>query len=53
MITEELKVEVFKFLDDLRDSGIINMFGAAINIMEEFSVDRATATVLLLEWMGF
>ena len=41
----------FVFLDCLRDSGITNMFGAAPYLMEAFSMDRASATTILLEWM--
>lgn len=50
-ITDELRVEVFTFLDDLRDSGITNMFGAAPYIMQEFNLNRSDAIKLLTEWM--
>jgi len=39
------------FLDDLRDSGATNMFGAAPYIVEEFGVSRTEAKNLLLTWM--
>jgi hypothetical protein len=39
------------FLDDLRDSGATNMFGAAPYLVEEFDVSRTEAKNLLLTWM--
>lgn len=41
----------FDFLDDLRESGITNMFGASPYLIEEFGVDRSTAQRILIEWM--
>ncbi len=43
--------QVNYFLDDLRDSGATNMFGAAPYIVEEFGVSRNEAKALLLNWM--
>jgi len=45
------KKEVFSFLEALRESGLINMVGAAPSIQLEFGVDRKEAKELLLEWM--
>lgn len=45
------KEEVFVFLDDLRDSGVINMFGASSYIESAFGLKRFEAKELLLEWM--
>lgn len=45
------KQEVFMFLDELRSTGITNMFGAAPYIQEFFGVDRKVARDLLNEWM--
>lgn len=45
------KEQVFRFLDELRESGITNMFGAAPYVEEEFGVDRKEARKLLVEWM--
>lgn len=41
----------FGFLDDLRESGVTNMFGASPYLIEEFGVDRPTARRILTEWM--
>lgn len=43
--------KVFDFLDELRDSGAINMLGARPYIEDKFNISRATATKLLLKWM--
>lgn len=43
--------KVFDFLDELRDSGAINMLGAADYIRMEFYVSRSVAKELLLKWM--
>jgi len=43
--------QVFEYLDDLRESGSINMFGAVPYIQEEFNVDRDQASKLLSRWM--
>ena len=43
--------QVNYFLDELRDSGATNMFGAAPYIVEEFGVSRNEAKQLLLNWM--
>ena len=45
------KNAVFEFLDEIRESGSINMFGAAPYIQDAFGVTRYEAKDLLLEWM--
>ena len=45
------KQAVFEFLDDLRDSGETNMFGARPYIIEEFGCTAQEARALLSEWM--
>ena len=39
------------FLDDLRESGITNMFGAAPYIEQQFEVDYDQAKTILAYWM--
>lgn len=39
------------FLDDLRESGECNMFGAAPYIMEEFALTKIHARAALKVWM--
>lgn len=48
---EDEKEEVFEYLDELRESGATNMFGAAQYLIAEFSFDRKKAKNLLIEWM--
>lgn len=44
--------EVFEFLDDLRESGVTNMFGARPYIQEEYpDLSQSEATTLLSTWM--
>ena len=43
--------EVFVYLDSLRESGEINMFGAAPYIQEMFGYSRAEAREMLFKWM--
>lgn len=39
------------FLDELRESGLVNMLGASSAIMEEFEVDKKEANSILREWI--
>ena len=41
----------FKWLDDLRRSGITNMFGARPYLQNEFGFDQKEATAVLSMWM--
>jgi hypothetical protein len=45
------KEEYFVYLDDIRESGAINMFGAAPYLQDAFSLSRYEAKDILLEWM--
>tara|TARA_A100001037_G_scaffold27359_1_gene22064 strand:+ start:1480 stop:1887 length:408 start_codon:yes stop_codon:yes gene_type:complete len=47
-----IQKETFLFLDELKDSGVVNMFGATDNIMNEFGYTREQSKKLLVEWMG-
>ena len=42
---------VFTYLDELRESGIVNMFGAAPYLEAEFGLDAHTARRYLTQWM--
>jgi len=42
-----------EFLDDLRESGVTNMFGAQPYLMEEYTeLSNADATAILKYWMN-
>ena len=43
--------KVFTYLDELRDSGVTNMFGAGPYLEQEFGVSRRVSHVLLETWM--
>ena len=43
--------EHFAYLDILRESGTTNMFGAWINIEDEFGFDKRDAKIILSYWM--
>ncbi len=46
-----IKQEHLSFLDELRESGVTNMFGAGQYIQKEFNVDKESAKKILLHWM--
>ena len=49
--SEEDLTKYLEYLDDLRDSGETNMFGAASYIRETFGVSRNESTKILSYWM--
>ena len=42
--------EYFEFLEDLRDSGSMNMMGAPRELQDEFGLDRAEAREVFSKW---
>lgn len=50
-VTTEFEKEVFMYLNDLRDSGITNMFGARPYVCNRFNVSTYTGGRLLTLWM--
>jgi predicted deacetylase len=56
MTTNSKRIEqlqfYFAYLDELRDSGVTNMFGAASYLADEFSInDKKEARAALSLWM--
>ena len=43
--------DYFNYLEELRQSGVTNMFGATPYLMEEFGLSRYEAKDVLLQWM--
>jgi len=44
--------EYFEFLDGLRESGLVNMFGASSVLEQNFpELDKDKATKILIKWM--
>ena len=42
---------MFDYLDNLRESGVVNMFGATPYVQEAFDLTKAEARAILKEWM--
>lgn len=49
--TTELEQSAFEYLNDLRDSGITNMFGARPYLMKALNLDQNISGKLLSTWM--
>ncbi len=45
------KEEMFVYLDNIRETSAINMFGAAPYLQDAFGLSRHEARDILLEWM--
>jgi len=45
------KDEIFEYLDNLRESGICNMYESGKFVREEFGLDRYEARDIVIEWM--
>ena len=55
-IPNDMKMDISQdqvnvFLDNLRESGVTNMFGAGSYIQEEFGVTKYDAQRFLIKWM--
>ncbi len=50
-ICNELRSQIYTFLDELRDSGETNMYGAGPYIRDEFGLDKYQSRTILGEWM--
>ena len=50
-IEDEETVDVFEYLDELRESGVVNMFGATEYLMMDLDMDKRMAIKFLSEWM--
>ena len=44
-------VEHFLFLDNLRESGVTNMWGAGPYLQDEFNLEEREASPILFAWM--
>lgn len=43
--------EHLKYLDNLRKTGLTNMFGAGIYLEDQFDLSKADAKIVLIYWM--
>lgn len=48
---EIVEDEHLEYLDELRESGVTNMFGAGSYLQEYFGLDRKEASTVLTYWM--
>lgn len=51
-MTEEQRTRYYQYLNELRDSGRTNMFGAAPFLRQWFGLERREAEDVLLAWMA-
>ena len=51
IIFDEISNEVFLYLEELRESGVTNMFGAHQYVMEDFEISKPLAIKLVKTWM--
>jgi len=49
--TEE-EIEMFEWLEMLRESGVVNMYGAAPYLADVFDLKHRKARDVLLKWMN-
>lgn len=47
----DLEIECFDYLEELRQSGVTNMFGARPYLMDAFDLDKREAGRILSLWM--
>jgi len=50
-VKKESRQIYFEYLDNLRESGETNMFGASLYLQEEFGLERKESRDILAEWM--
>lgn len=49
---EVVEEEHLTYLDELRESGVTNMFGAGEYLEDEFGIDKRQARTILNYWMN-
>ena len=48
---DDMKDEVFLYLEELKESEEINMFGATPYVIETFSIDNSMAAKFVADWL--
>ena len=43
--------EHYEYLDALRDSGAVNMYGAGAYLVDQFGLSKSEARSILIAWM--
>jgi len=49
--TTQIEKDVFKYLNELRDSGITSMYAATPFIVDDFNIQKSEARIFLSIWM--
>jgi hypothetical protein len=49
---KDIEEQAFVYLDELRESGVTNMFEAGSYLENEFTMDKKQAREILLKWMN-
>jgi hypothetical protein len=44
--------EYYEYLDALRESGAVNMFGAGAYLQDQFDLSKSEARTILIAWMN-
>lgn len=47
----DAEIEMFRYLENLRQSGITNMFGAGPYLAGAFGISSREASTILMKWM--
>jgi hypothetical protein len=47
------KTEIFNYLYDLRDSGVVNMWGSPAYLEDRFGMSRSVAVKWFTDWVAF
>lgn len=51
-ITDEQLEECSEYLDELKESGVTNMFGATPYLVNQFGFSKIDARLVLAKWMA-
>jgi len=51
VMDDKIKQEVYEYLNELRESGVTNMYGARPYLQEEFNFTKEEARKWLTAWM--
>jgi len=43
--------EYYEYLNALRDSGVVNMYGAGAYLQDKFGLSRVEARTIVIAWM--
>jgi hypothetical protein len=50
-MSDEARAKYYEYLNELRESGVTNMFGATPYLQRRFGLERREAEAVLMAWM--